>query len=216
VLIAGAGLVLAGFGMVETLGEVGPYGQVETAQRFSEIADGRYSPGDSVWSKDLYFADCLELPRTILVRVQPPARREAFATQCRDAARAIVAQMPTYSAAWLALAEASAQLGDVDAMRAALATSTRTAPDLAWLAERRSALAFRFMAQLDEAGRAAYRADLAVLLRSAPGLDALATRYAGDGAQRRDITALVEAAPAETQERFLARLRALVPPETGR
>lgn len=214
VAIALAGAMLACFGVAEGFGEVAPHfaRRIPAAELFAAIADGRYHPGDSIWSKEQFFTDCLDLAQTLLARVQPPSRRDAFATSCREVARATVAQMPAYSTAWLAIADASAELDDLRGLRDGLLNSAQTAPDIDWLASRRSALAHEHLAQLGDVGATAYRADLITMLRSHAGTDALAARYFRDAGQRETITALLETAPATTQRRFLDRVRTLAEP----
>lgn len=210
-MIAIAGAALAVAGLAESFGEISPYlmAGIGPDQRFAAMIEGRYRPGDSRWSKDLFLADCLDLPHSIFALVQPPSRQEAFAHRCQEVARAAAAEMPTYSAAWLVVAGSAATLGDPAALRSALITSADTAPAVHWLAERRSALAATHIDLLDEAARTAYHRDLAALASSHAGLDVLAARYAHDPAQRAIITQVVEAAPVSMQQAFLDRVRQL-------
>jgi len=204
-----AGLALAAAGVAEGMGEIAPHLSAATGpgQRFAAIAAGAYLPGDSRWSRDLFLTDCLDLPATTMARVQPPARQAAFAKTCRTVAQAAVATIPTNSAAWLVLTASS--LGHPVAFRASLLASARTAPDVHWLAERRSALAAAHPDLLDDTSNAAWRRDLAALTGSYPGLDVLAARYTHDATQREAIIAVVEATPPDRQRAFLDRVRNL-------
>ncbi len=211
IVIAIAGSVLAAVGLTQSFGEITPYftAGIGVQQRFGAVVAGGYEPGDSRWSKDLFLTDCLDVPRGIFALAQPPARRLEFAQSCRIVSRMVVAAMPTYSTAWLVVASSSLALDDAAGFRSGLVESARTGANVHWLAERRSALAAAHLDLLDDAGRAAYRQDLAALTGSNVGLDVLAARYVGNAAQRETITEIVETAPDARQRAFVDRVRRL-------
>jgi hypothetical protein len=208
-VIAVAGLVLAAAGAAAAVSEITPSltSAASPGERFAAIATGSYRPGDSVRSKEAFLVDCLDLPKDLVGRVQPRTRREQFAGTCRAVAQAALATMPTYSLAWLVVADSSVTLDHAEGFRAALLASARTAPDVHWLAERRSALAAAHLDLLDDAGQAAWRRDLATLTTSYPGLDVLAARYARGGVDREAIVDTLEAAPPDRRRAFLQRVR---------
>ena len=205
------GAVLAGFGVIETAREVGPYlnAGVRDEQRFGAVIAGNYLPAASSMSKDLVVSDCVAVPKTIFARAQPTARQAEFATRCRDIARAVVAEVPTFSAGWLALATASAKLGDLAGVSSGLVASQRTGADVHWLGERRVDLAVQHMDLLDDTAKAAYRLDLASLFDSPGGAEVLATRYLGNPAEQAIILDVGETVPASLQRRFLNKVREL-------
>jgi hypothetical protein len=209
-IVAAAGLALAAVALVEGFAEVTPYfvGGISPAQRFGAIVSGEFTPADSKWSRDLFLNDCLDVPRSIFALAQPTARRKLLLENCRKHARAIVASVPTLSSAWLVVASASADLGDFGTMRSALAKSTRSAPGLQWLADRRSRLAEQYAPELEATGRADHQSDLRVLVAGAQGADVLAQRYARHSELRELILAAAETAPAGQQRHFFDRVQA--------
>ena len=108
--------------------------------------------------------------------------------------RSATAAMPTYARAWLALA-----LTDVDALDQARAT----APEVAWLADRRLLLALRHDMEPTR--------DIAVLLTSAAGTRALAAHYLAMPESRELFLSVAERAPLDQQRRFLSAIKAAAP-----
>lgn len=211
------GAILAGAGFLETSREVGPYlnAGVRDEQRFGAVIAGNYLPAASSMSKDLVVSDCLTVPKTVFAKVQPPSRQAEFAARCLDIARRIVAEVPTFSAGWLALATASAELQDVTGLTAGLVASQRTGADVHWLSEQRIALAAAHMDQLDDTAKAAYRLDVASLFDSRGGAEILATRYLANPAEQETIIAIGETVPAGMQRRFLEKVRELKSMQVG-
>jgi len=208
-VVAGAALLAAG--ILQSAGEIAPYftGGFSPAQRFGAVIVGTYEPGPSLPSKTLFFADCIEVPRSLFARAQPAKRRHAFDQRCHDAALAAAAEMPTFSDAWLVLASTSAALGDTDGLRSGLVASQRVAPDVHWLAEQRVALAAQNAAELDDPARAAYRADLTTLFDSRGGAEVLATRYLANHEEQELILEIGETVAPSMQQRFLDEVRKL-------
>lgn len=211
VVIVVAGVILSTVGLVQSFGELGPYfsGGAAPELLFGSIVAGTYEPGDSKWSRDLFLTDCLDVSSTIYAKAQPARRRHNFLERCRDVARGIAVAAPTYSVAWLVVALASADLGDAALMRSALIMSTRAAPNVLWLSERRTALADRHMSELGDAERAAYLQDLGALLQSRGGVDVLAARYVRQPQLRDTLTSVAERVPSGWQQAFLTRVRQL-------
>jgi len=199
-------LLAAGF--LGSVGEIAPYftGGLSAAQRFGAVIAGSYEPGGSRLSKSLIFADCLEVPRSLFARAQPPLRRKAFEQRCYQLARIATSESPTFSEAWLVLASTAAALDDVGEFRSGLVASQRTAPDVHWLAEQRIALAARYIDQLDDAAKAAYRLDLTSLFDSSGGAEVLATRYLANPGERELILEIGETVQVSMQQRFLDKV----------
>jgi hypothetical protein len=208
-VVAGVGLLAAGF--LASVGEITPYftGGFGTAQRFGAVVAGSYQPGESRFSKSLFFADCLDVPRSLFAKAQPPIRRHAFEQRCNEFARVATAQMPTYSEAWLVLSSTAVALDDLDGFRAGFAASQRTGADVHWLSEQRVALAAQHMDQLDDPAKAAYRLDLTSLFDSRGGVEVLATRYLANPGEQQIILEVGETVPASMQQRFLDKVREL-------
>lgn len=209
IIVAAAGMLLGAASFAETYAEVTPYlaGGISPASRFTAIASGDLGPADSHWSKDLFLKDCLEVPRSIFGLAQPVARRRLVLVNCRNQAQAVLASAPTLSSAWLVLATTSAGLGDFVTMRKALAASKASAPRLQWLADRRSALAERHSAELDDAAHKDYADDIGVLAAGRDGVDVLAYRYVRRPKDREFYAGIVEAAGTGQQRFFLDRVK---------
>jgi len=193
VLIA-VSAALLGFSLANIRSELAFWSSAPEAARFAAIASGTVTPGTSLFAKDRYFSDCLDLPDSLYARVQPSDRRAAFLAACADAARSVTAAMPTYARAWLALA-----LTDVDALDQARAT----APEVAWFADRRLLLALRHDTEPTR--------DIAVLLTSAAGTRALAAHYLAMPESRELFLSVAERAPLDQQRRFLSAIKAAAP-----
>lgn len=208
IAIAVAGAILAMVSFVEAYGEVTPYlaAGVADPERFNALISGAYAPADSKWSRDLYVQDCLDVPSTIYGLAQPTSARKRLLLNCRDNARRIVEAAPTMSNAWLALAVTSAELRDYAAMRQALAMSTLTAPNLQWLADRRSRLAEEYPVEIDDPNRASYESDIAVLASGELGAAVLAQRYMRSPQLRDTYTRILETLPPAGQSAFLAHV----------
>ena len=211
------GAILACAGVVETSREAGPYfnAGVRDEQRFGAVIAGNYLPGASIMSKNLVMSDCLTIPKTVFARVQPTSRRLDFATRCLQIARAVVAESPTFSAGWLALATAAGALDDLTGLSAGLVASQRTGADVHWLSERRIALAAEHMDQLDDTAKATYRLDVASLFDSRGGAEVLARRYLANPAEQEAIVSIGETVPAALQQRFLEKVRELKSRQEG-
>jgi hypothetical protein len=192
--------------IAQAYGEITPYfaSSAATPQRFNALVLGAFAPADSKWSRDLYIQDCLDIPPTIYALAQPAASRKRLLQSCRDNASRIVAAAPTLSNAWLVIATTSAALRDYPAMRQALAMSRQTAPNLQWLADRRTRLVEEYPLEIDDANRAGYENDVAVLASGDVGAKSLARRYAQLPQLRETYTRIIETLPAERQRTFLA------------
>lgn len=209
IAVAVAGALLAAVSTVEAFGEIVPYfaSGVGDRQKFEAIITGAFEPASSKWSRDLYLDDCLEVPRSIYALAQPTAMRKRMLETCRDNARQVLQTTPNASNAWLVLATTSAALKDFPTMRSALAMSRRTAPNLQWLADRRSQLAEENVAELDDAGRADYERDIEVLVSGDLGIAVLAQRYALHREVRDTYIRLLDTASAERKQLFLAKVK---------
>lgn len=200
-----AGGILAAASFAQAYAEITPYfaSGVADPQRFDALATGAFVPADSKWSRDLYLDDCLNVPASIYALAQPPASRKRLLQACRDHAGRIVASAPTMSSAWLVLATTSADLRDYPAMRQALAMSKQMAPNLQWLADRRSKLVEAHPDEVDGMGRADYESDIAVLTTGAVGIAVLAQRYARRAELRDTYIRILESAAPDRQRAFL-------------
>ena len=88
-------------------------------------------------------------------------------------------------------------------MRKALAMSKRMAPNLQWLADRRSKLVEAHPDEVDAVGRADYERDIAVLATGAVGIAVLAQRYARRAELRDTYIRILESAAPDRQRAFL-------------
>lgn len=208
IAIVVAGAVLAAVSFVGACGEITPYlaSGVTDSRRFEALASRAFTPADSKWSRDLYIQDCLHIPSTIHGLAQPTASRARLLLNCRDNARRIVEAAPTMSNAWLALAVVSADLHDYASMRQALAMSSQTAPNLQWLADRRSRLAEEHPGEIEDANRADYESDISVLASGELGVAVLAQRYARWPQLRETYIRILETLPPDRRRAFLSRV----------
>lgn len=210
VVLAAAGVLLAVVSISQAFAEIIPYfaSGVGYRQKFDAVVTGAFEPASSKWSRDLYLEDCIEVPRSIYALAQPPAARKRMLETCNKNAREVVRSTPNASNAWLVVAITSAELNDFETMRSALAMSRRTAPYLQWLADRRTRVAETYVAELDDAARADYEADIAVLALGQGGLKVLAQRYVRNEQVRETYVRIIEAASAGAKQRFLAAVKA--------
>src|SRR5690606_34808957 len=174
-------------------------------QRSITIAGRDLVPASSFISKDEYFRSCLDLPASLEGLLRPPAERARLLEACRDSARTVQLEMPTYALPYLVDADASAALGQPFAP--ALATARRLAPHVHWQTDRRVILSRAQMARLDDAGRAGFESDLAELFGSAEGRRVLAMHFLRWPDLRERLTNMAESMPDEVQRGFLARVK---------
>jgi hypothetical protein len=193
VLIA-VSAALLGFSLANIRSELVSWSGSPDTARFAAIASGAMTPGTSLFAKDRYFSDCLDLPDSLYAQAQPSNRRNAFLAACADAARSVTAAMPIYARAWLALAAT-----DIDALGWARAT----APEVAWLADRRLLLALQHELEPTR--------DIAVLLTSPAGTRALAAHYLAMPNRRELFLSVAEQAPPDQQRCFLSAIKAAAP-----
>lgn len=163
--------------------------------------------GESLWSKDLIFRDCLTDSSSLFSKAQPGLRRLDFLTACLSQAREATAEMPQYARAWLVAAAVDMELQHPEAFLADLAMATKTAPSVQWLAERRSELAERHLAVLDAEALANLDADTLVMMQSDVGRRALAKRYFQRPAIRDRLQLVIAKAPADAQTDFVAKFK---------
>lgn len=175
------------------------------ALRSTAIAERDQLPASSYVSKDEYFRSCLDVPKSLEGLLRPPAERTRLLQACRDTARAIQLEMPTYALPYLVEADASAALGEPFAN--SLDRARILAPHVHWQVDRRVILARQQMGKLDDAGRAGFDRDLAELFGSAEGRRALAMHYLRWPDLRDRLTNMAETIPDDLQRDFLAKVR---------
>lgn len=163
----------------QTASEFAPYfvGGSGEQQRYSAIVSGDFTPAISRWSRDLFIDDCLKAPGSVAVVRLPEEQRAALYRACRERARTVVHAAPTASNAWLVIADTSARLGDLDASSEALAQSKRSAPNIEWLATRRTRLLETYFDEMSVAYGENYQSDLDALARSESSIQVLVRRY---------------------------------------
>lgn len=175
------------------------------ALRSLAIAEGEHAPARSYLSKDEYLRSCLTIPASLEGLLRPLAERRRLLVNCRDAARALAIEMPTYALPHLVDAETSAALREPFAE--ALARARALAPHVHWQADRRAILARAQYERLDDAGRVAFEDDLRALFGSAEGRRALAMHFLRWPDQRDRLTGIAETVPDEAQRDFLGKVK---------
>ena len=205
-------LISSGFlvtGAVEFGRELGPYTVASSApeQRFAAMLGGETVPAHSFWSKEQFFRDCVDFPRSYVGLAQPAQRRDAFMTLCGRAATEATREMPLYARAWLALAVLAADVDDRTGLEQTLGEAVRAAPFAQYLAQVRVALVGEKMPGVSDGLAALYTQDTLALLLSQPGREVMASRYVNFPAERPAIRAAVETAPESQQQEFVATLQ---------
>ncbi len=178
---------------------------------FEEAAASGTAVDLSAYSQKLLLGDCHYGLTSVRALAQPKARIEGLAGRCRTVATTSVQGMPTHSFAWLVLAEASAWMGDMPAMRRAYLMSGATGRNEQWMAEMRVELAENHFATVDSEMRKQHEQDLAMLVRSTRGIFAIARRYLDSPDFHDRIVRIVETLPASQQERFLSAIKRVTP-----
>ena len=204
-MVASAGLLLAAVPAAITEADALLASLRPPALRSLAIAETVYVPAASYLSKDEYFRSCLNIPGSLVGLLRPPAERTRLLRTCRDHARAIVVEMPTYALPHLVDAETSASLGEPFAD--ALATARRLAPHVHWQVDRRIALARAQYVRLDEPGRVAFEDDLRDMFGSAEGRRVLAMHFLRWPDQRDRLTGIAETVSSDAQRDFLAKVK---------
>jgi hypothetical protein len=204
-MVASAGLLAAAIPQVISeadalIGALRPVGL-----RLAAINSGEHLPAGSYLSKDEYLRSCLDLPGSLAGLLRPAAERAHLLRTCRDAARAIARDMPTYALPHLVDANASTALDEPFAEP--LATARLLAPHVHWQVDRRVILARAQYPRLDNAGRAGFDEDLAELFGSAEGRRVLAMHFLRWPDQRDRLTGIAETVPMDAQRDFLAKVK---------
>ena len=208
-MVASGALLL--MGLSEAYSEIEPYfvsGQ-STEQRFLAIASSQYLPGRSLWSKDIYLRDCLDVSDTVFAKAQPTARRNGFLKACGAAAAKISETMLVYALPRLVEASTANALQDHARFETSLVASSVLGPNDLWAAERRVRLALSYKEGLSGPGAAALDRDIIALLQANGGARSLAAIYLTFDQHRQHITDLASGVPQAEQQAFLGQVRAL-------
>ncbi len=208
-MVAVGGAVLCGLSLQHLWDESAPYllGGVGAEQRFESILTGDLRPASSRWSKDLFLNDCLTIPRSVYGLLRPSEAKLAFAETCRVAASAITATSPVYSLAWMVSARSAGELGDLALARSAMQQARRTAPDVQWLAARRTFILDQYFELSERESDTGYLADLKVMLRGPEATRELAGRYLRRAELRGILTRAAELSDPDRQRAFLGEVR---------
>jgi hypothetical protein len=203
--------LLATASLRELVAEAAPYiaGGVSSEQRFVSLESGSFAPANSLWSKNLFFLDCINAAtdQFVLLERTEQSRRAAL-NYCLSQASAVLAAEPAYAMAWMVKAVAAGELGMADTMKSAVVEAWRTSPNLEWMAQQRIDLVDRQAAlATSPAIQANYRSDIAVQFGSWNGVDFLAHLYVRREDRRELITTAVESAPPGQQALFLQRVK---------
>ncbi len=175
--------------------------------RIDRFAEGR-PPAPLGWRamRGLMLA-CIDMQQGFLLAIQPEAERRAVHDNCAAVAADILARAPTAGSAHLVQAAALADVGDSAGFDRALIAARATAPQEGWQAARRHMLAAPRHDLLGNGARAAFDADVALLLQGRNGLAVLASSYVNIEPLRPVLETAVNAAPGDVQRRFLRLVR---------
>lgn len=208
-VLAIGGAVLCAVSIPHLRDEAAPYllGGISVEQRFESIVAGELRPAGSRWSKDLFLNDCLAIPKSVYGLLRPAEVKLAFAETCRAAATAITTESPVNSLAWLVIARSAGELGDFALVKASMVEARRTAPDVQWLAARRTSILDQYTALDERTSDAGYLADLMVMMRGAEATRELAGRYLRTADLRGIVTKAAELSDPDRQRAFLGEVR---------
>ena len=208
-LLVLGGAALFGLSLQHLRDEAAPYllGGIGAEQRFESIVAGELRPASSRWSKDLFLNDCLTVPRSIYGLLRPSAVKLEFAEACRTAATAITTESPVNSLAWLVVARSAGELGDLALVRESMLQARRTAPDVQWLAARRTLVLDQYTELNERLSDPGYLADLMVMMRGPEATRELAGRYLKNPGLRGILTKAAELSDPDRQRAFLGEVR---------
>lgn len=148
----------------------------------------------------------LQASLPLVLRFASDEQRQMVVPFCRDLAQEAVAASPADSYAWLVLAMAQVQSGEVAAAEQSLEWSALTGATEGWIAQSRFGLIQDHYQDFSEQVRSIGDADALLLLDSSYG-GVVARRYVVDIAFRERIKALIEAQPEAIQRRFISLVR---------
>lgn len=148
----------------------------------------------------------LQASLPLVLRFANDEQRQRVVPFCKELAQQAVAAAPADSYAWLALAMAQVQSGELAAAEQSLQWSALTGATEGWIAQSRFRLIQDHFQDLSEPVRSIGDADALLLLDSSYG-GVVARRYVVDIAFRERIEALIEAQPEAMQRRFVSLVR---------
>jgi hypothetical protein len=209
ITLVASSLGLIAAALVSGLAEVRPYLQASAPPRqlISAISTGKLTSGFSTLSQRMTLDDCAYSMQSTLGQLLATADRNALGIACGAIAAKVVTSSPASSYGWFVTALAASQGGNLDLMNRALERSQITGPFEEWVAEDRVGLAERWYAELSPSARASHDKDLALLVRSQPGIVSIGKRYVNDAQFRDRITAIVGTMGPRDQANFLAEVR---------
>ena len=208
-LLIGAAILAVG-SAVTSYAEFTPLLRLGTSldQRVAALSGAAILPGPSYSSKYRVLIDCNQALNSLEGNLLPPEPRQGLLNNCRQIARTVLAEEPSYSLAWYIDALAAEGLRDEATVSASLSRSQQSAARQEWLSRARAILAERHLDTLSPEAVTAYHADLALLVQSRLGSTWVARRYVSDPAFRGLITGIVEQLPSAAQRQFLRAVRA--------
>jgi hypothetical protein len=174
---------------------------------YESILSGENSFGPSAYSKMVALKDCSYGLEPIVVNIRGAENTAQFAAICMKTAAEITQTMPTNSYGWYVMAQAAAQLNDVDNFKTGYLNSFLTGPHEQWITVQRVDLAENNLAKLTPEMMAAHEKDIALLAVSTKGVQAIARRYVSDVNFRDRVTDIVAKLPDANQRRFLNLVR---------
>jgi hypothetical protein len=151
--------------------------------------------------------DCAWALTSLYGSLRPTELRRVVATSCMEKAATVIVTRPASAYAVLVSGIAADVLGDDQTVSTSIVASRELAPTIEWLARARLALAARRQGSLSGDALAAEGADLAIMLRSASGIDIVVTRYVSDAAFRPRIAEVLSTLPVADQARFLDKVK---------
>ncbi|WP_417679893.1 hypothetical protein [Roseibium sp.] len=183
--------------------------------RFDRLEQIGPIAGLSAGSKKIALIDCNRSLASFYGTFQPPVRRQAVFSNCREFARKVAERNPSDGLAWHILAETSAGLDDFQGLNEYLLLSAAVTAHEAWIADARVTLALKNYSHLTPESKNAVAEDIATLGLEDDGAIRLARIYMASDGNKKIISDTMEELPPAIQRRFIRNLRKTQLQQTG-
>jgi hypothetical protein len=183
--------------------------------RFDRLERAGPVAGLSAGSKKIALIDCNRSLASFYGMFQPPVRRQAVFTNCREFALKVAERNPSDGLAWHIMAETSAGLDDYKGLNDYLLLSAAVTAHEAWIADARVTLALKNYSHLTPESKNAVAEDIATLGLEDDGATRLARIYMASEENKKIIADTMETLSPVIQRRFIRNLRKTQLQQTG-
>jgi hypothetical protein len=214
------GLFLAGLGGFTVFGENQAYlAGVTPADRVTAWVSHPPHPGLSIYTQKLTLLDCenaLIAPDSLAMRFQPADARAGIPATCASIASQLTTDSPSHGYAWYIGALAAEAEQDWVVLNDQLFQSHATSSSELWLAQRRVRLYHRQSERLTPENIAAERADIALVVPTAPGFTDIADIYFSSPQFRSQVAEIAETLEPQYQAKLLTNISSAISARTSR